>query len=338
MNLPALHGNWVDLVIILILLFYLGGGIGRGFVLSTINLGGFLLSFAVGLKLYSRVGDILIANFALSRGIANAAGFLICGLATELIISYLINLLYRKLYSAILDKLTKNKLQNFVMSLDRIAGFIPALGEAVLFTAFILTLLIALPVQGAIKKDILASKIGGPLVAKTQGIERQLNKIFGGAVNETLTFLTVNPNPSSEEKVDLGFTAQQVKVDESAEATMFFLVNQEREKAGVGKLSIDLRLREVSRSYGRDMLARGFFSHYNPEGHSPFDRLENAGIQFLAAGENLALAPNVFLAHTGLINSPGHRANILSADFGRVGIGVVDGGIYGEMFVQEFTN
>lgn len=338
MNLPALHGNWVDLIIILVLLFYLGGGIGRGFVLSTINLGGFLLSFASGLKFYSLVGDILIANFSLPRGIANAAGFLICGLATELIISFLINLFYRRLYSAIFDKLTAKKLQSFVQRLDQILGFIPALGEAVLFTAFILTLLITLPVQGAIKKDILASKIGGPLVARTQGIERQLNKIFGGAVNETLTFLTVNPNPSSEEKVDLGFTAEEVKIDESAEATMFLLINQEREKAGVGKLAIDLKLREVSRSHARDMLARGFFSHYNPEGLSPFDRLENANIQFLAAGENLALAPNVFLAHTGLMNSPGHKANILSPDFGKVGIGVIDGGIYGEMFVQEFTN
>jgi len=38
------------------------------------------------------------------------------------------------------------------------------------------------------------------------------------------------------------------------------------------------------------------------------------------------------------MNSPGHRANILGASFRRVGIGVIDGGVYGEMFVQEFTD
>jgi uncharacterized protein YkwD len=38
------------------------------------------------------------------------------------------------------------------------------------------------------------------------------------------------------------------------------------------------------------------------------------------------------------MNSPGHRANILSANFGRIGIGVIDGGIYGEIFCQEFKD
>ena len=66
--------------------------------------------------------------------------------------------------------------------------------------------------------------------------------------------------------------------------------------------------------------------------------MEKAGISYQAAGENLAYAPNVDVAHTGLMNSEGHRANILSADFGKVGIGVIDGGVYGKMFVQEFTD
>jgi uncharacterized protein YkwD len=86
------------------------------------------------------------------------------------------------------------------------------------------------------------------------------------------------------------------------------------------------------------MFERGYFSHYNPEGMSPFDRMEQAGIHFIAAGENLALAPNVTIAHQGLMDSPGHRANILSTDFGKVGIGVMDGGMFGRMFVQEFTD
>jgi uncharacterized protein YkwD len=86
------------------------------------------------------------------------------------------------------------------------------------------------------------------------------------------------------------------------------------------------------------MLARGYFSHYTPEGLSPFDRMTQAGIAYTSAGENLAFSPNVQLAMQGLMQSPGHRANILSKDYGKVGIGVIDGGIYGEMFVQEFTN
>ena len=85
-------------------------------------------------------------------------------------------------------------------------------------------------------------------------------------------------------------------------------------------------------------ISQGYFSHYNPEGESPFDRMEKAEINYLAAGENLALAPTVTLSHQGLMNSPGHKANILSPDYGKIGIGVIDGGIYGKMFVQEFTD
>lgn len=66
--------------------------------------------------------------------------------------------------------------------------------------------------------------------------------------------------------------------------------------------------------------------------------MENAGIKFVAAGENLALAPSTELAMEGLMNSPGHRANILSPQFGKIGIGAMQGGIYGLMFTQEFTD
>ncbi len=86
------------------------------------------------------------------------------------------------------------------------------------------------------------------------------------------------------------------------------------------------------------MFEKGYFSHENLEGKSPFDRMEAAGIIFKVAGENLAYAATVDLAHNGLMRSPGHRANILEVDFGTVGIGVIDGGIYGKMFTQNFTN
>ena len=66
--------------------------------------------------------------------------------------------------------------------------------------------------------------------------------------------------------------------------------------------------------------------------------MEKAGIKFGAAGENIAYASTLELAHNGLMRSPGHRANILSDDFKRIGIGVMDGGIYGKMFGQDFLD
>ena len=75
-----------------------------------------------------------------------------------------------------------------------------------------------------------------------------------------------------------------------------------------------------------------------PERLSPFDRMKKHKIRFLAAGENLALGQTLNICHRGLMNSPGHRANILNPAFGRVGIGILDGGIYGLMITQSFRN
>lgn len=338
MEIPALHGNWMDLAIIVVMLLYLWGGWSRGLILGILDLLGFVFSFFAALKFYPAAGSLLIANFSLPKGIANALGFLLCGFLVELFYSSFLHLLMGKVYSKIVAKMKEDKFLSFIFNFDKFLGFIPALGEGIIFTAFILTLLISLPIQGKIKKDIISSKIGGSLVSKTQGTERQLNSIFGQAVNETLTFLTINPNPFAGESVDLGFTQEKVTADQSAEASMFFLVNQEREKKGLKKLEISTALRDLARSYGKDMFAGGYFSHFSKEKLSPFDRMEKAGINYYAAGENLALAPNVFLAHHGLMSSPGHKANILSTEFGKIGIGVIDGGIYGQIYVQEFTN
>ena len=75
----------------------------------------------------------------------------------------------------------------------------------------------------------------------------------------------------------------------------------------------------------------------NPDGLDPFERMDRAGIDYTFAGENLAFAPTLEIAHSGLMNSPGHKANILKPEFNRLGVGCIDAGIRGRMFSQEFT-
>jgi uncharacterized protein YkwD len=173
-------------------------------------------------------------------------------------------------------------------------------------------------------------------VANTSQFESALNEIFGGALNETLNFLTVEPK--SNETIELHYTVANGSVDPKAEQQMFQLVNQQRIAQGLDPLVFDNALRDVARAHSNDMFKRGYFSHYTPEGLSPFDRMAKARITYQYAGENLALAPSTALAMQGLMNSPGHRANILSPNFHKIGIGVIDGGVYGEMYTQDFTN
>lgn len=120
------------------------------------------------------------------------------------------------------------------------------------------------------------------------------------------------------------------------EQRMLNLVNSERAKNGLSPLKPNLKLTEVARIKARDMIQNKYFSHTSPTYGSPFDMMRKFGISFRTAGENLAGAPTVDTAHKNLMNSPGHRANILNGSFKEVGIGVVDGGPYGKMFVQMF--
>lgn len=325
MNLPALHGNWVDLLIIVFLLFYAWEGFERGFLALLAEMGSFVLSFLAGLRFYPFAAKLLIDNFTLSRGVANALGFVLIVVGTEVVLGVVTTSLYRLIPPRWLSSWW-----------NRTLGFLPAVVDGLILVSFLLTALVGLPVSGAIKYNVLNSRLGSALVRQTRGLEKSLSQVFGGAIQETLNFLTVKTG--SRETVDLRFKTSELAVDAASEQTMLRLVNQARFGHGLGPLTMDVKLQQVARAHSRDMFVRGYFSHVDPDGHDPFDRMRAAGIQFETAGENLAYAPSVEIAHEGLMNSPGHRANILNPDFGKVGLGVIDGGVYGKMFTQEFTN
>ena len=119
---------------------------------------------------------------------------------------------------------------------------------------------------------------------------------------------------------------------------MLELINQARRQAGLPILTADPALRAVARQHGEEMFRQGYFSHYSPATGSPADRVRAAGIGFGVMGENLAYAPSLDIAHQGLMESPGHRANILSPSFHRLGIGVIRSDFRGKMYVQEFRD
>jgi uncharacterized protein YkwD len=92
----------------------------------------------------------------------------------------------------------------------------------------------------------------------------------------------------------------------------------------------------LARDYAQDMITRGYFSHYNPEGESPFDRMRRYGVSFRYAAENIGTNSNVTAAHRAFMNSAGHRANILGANYTEIGVGVRYGPGGVVYVVQEF--
>jgi len=324
--------NLLDIIIVLIVCFYVYEGYVLGFKLAVADLLSFIFSFIAALKFYGLVAKGLIMLFAMPLGFANALGFFLAAFIAEIVVS----MLFRKAL-AFLPVMNHHKQPGlFFTKVDHVAGMMPGMLSAFILLSFLLTIIVSLPSSPLIKHLVTGSLIGSKMVANTSLFENRLNDIFGGALHETLNFLTVEPQ--SDEIVNLRFKVANGTVDSQAEQEMFKLVNTERIRNGLHPLSFDTQLSEVARAHSKDMFVRGYFSHFTPDGLSPFDRMEKAGITYDHAGENLALAPSTDLAMQGLMNSPGHRANILSPDFGKIGIGVIDGGVYGKMYTQEFTN
>lgn len=122
----------------------------------------------------------------------------------------------------------------------------------------------------------------------------------------------------------------------AAEQKAVELMNADRRANGLSNLTVSSAVTAVARSHAQDMVDRSFFSHTNPDGKTFTDRLKAAGISYSAAGENIAMNQSVEAAETSLMNSSGHRANILNSNYTTVGIGVAydsKGNIY---VVQDF--
>jgi uncharacterized protein YkwD len=106
-----------------------------------------------------------------------------------------------------------------------------------------------------------------------------------------------------------------------ASRRIFWLVNNERSRYHLPALQEDALLEQVAWAHSEDMGKNKYFAHINQRGEDPNDRFHKAGGKGLV-GENIALDTSVEAAHQHLMNSPGHRANILDKNFTHLGVGV----------------
>lgn len=317
--------NWADLVIILSIAVFAVSGYFKGFLRQLGDFVILVISFLASIRFYHTAAAYISSTTSIPSYLSKIGAFFLIWIIFQFVLNLVFYFIYRRTPEPIKES-----------SLNRGLGALPGFLWGFVFVAIFLSLFVAFPVKSTYQEAVLNSKLGSYILSQSSVLEKQIGRVFGGAFNETLNFLTIKPK--SGETVDLGYKTKRVKPDPEAEEQMLVLVNKERTKRGLKPLLMDEKLRELARAHSRDMFARGYFAHNNPDGQDPFERMDAAGIKYMVAGENLALAPSVELAHTGLMNSPGHRANILTAEYGKVGIGCIDGGQYGKMFSQEFTN
>ncbi|WP_406863370.1 CAP domain-containing protein [Streptomyces sp. HUAS MG47] len=114
----------------------------------------------------------------------------------------------------------------------------------------------------------------------------------------------------------------QTARDVAAEAEVLRLVNAERAKVGCQAVSPSPSLGRLAGAFSADMANRAFFDHTDPDGDTPWDRADQAGVTGLG-GENIARGQaDAAAVMTAWMNSDGHRANILNCDYTRLGVGV----------------
>jgi uncharacterized YkwD family protein/spore coat assembly protein SafA len=125
--------------------------------------------------------------------------------------------------------------------------------------------------------------------------------------------------------------------EKNVEAQVVQLVNQERAKQGLSPLTHNWELSRVARTKSMDMRDRGYFSHTSPTYGSPFDMMKSFRINYRSAGENIAQGQSTPQAVVqAWMNSPGHRANILSTKYTQIGVGYASGGSGRHYWTQMF--
>lgn len=321
--------NWVDWAVLLILLGYILAGVHRGFLMGTLDLLGMVISLGAGILCYRQAAALILQVIEVPRAIAFLGAFLALVLLAQLLYSALLNLVFRASRPIL-------ALFGPLALVDKTLGAVPGAIKGLIFATLILLPFALFPLIPQMSAALERSTLGSRLVVTAVEAAPGLEALMGRELNEGLSFLTP---PQTEEGMQINFgVLGQLRPDPAAEEMMLALVNEERRKAGLKPLQMDEKLRQVAREHAQEMFHLGYFAHQSPVTGSPFDRMRRAGIPFAVAGENLAYAPNVQIAHEGLMNSPGHRANILRPEFRKVGIGIIKSEFRGSMFSQEFTN
>ena len=316
--------NWLDLVIVLIILWPVYLGVRRGFLAGILELAGIVISVVVPFFLYIPAGKLL-HKLHVAQVYSGALAFLIIWFITLNVYYLVARRIYRRVPRGVR-----------ISRINMAMGALPGLARGLIIAALLLAVAVSLPNPLVTSETVEKSAFAPPLIDATTGVVSYAADIFGEAVRAALGFITVEPK--SGERIDLPYKIQNPVVDPAAEEEMLRLVNRERVSRGLKPLVMSERLRRVARAHSVDMFQKGYFAHDTPDGVTPFQRMRRGEVRFYAAGENLALAPTVRIAHSGLMKSPGHRANILNPAFRRVGIGAVRGAPRGIMFTQDFAN
>jgi len=143
-----------------------------------------------------------------------------------------------------------------------------------------------------------------------------------------------------QQQQDQNQQAKESQQSDGFKKKVIDLTNQERKKNGLPALKGFGELSQVAQKKSQDMVNKGYFSHNSPTYGSPFEMMQNFGIDYKTAAENIAAgqdSPKEVVRKW--MQSAGHRKNILNKKVTHIGVGVAEGGEMGiywtQMFIQK---
>ena len=306
-------------------MFAIVSGVRAGFVATLYGLITWIVSLALAFAFLAGLAKALADMSGLGTPAARAVAFVLVLLVAEGVFALLGRVAVLPLVRAIHS-------DRRALFIDRVLGVVPSVLRALVVTAVGLAALVVLPVGNDVRNAIDGSRFGRALVAEVAAAQPYFGRLVG---TDSGALFVTKVDADQRQALDLPADLA-VEPDPQAEAQLVALVNEERAAVGLPALTLDPRLVPVARRHSEEMFKLRYFGHQSPVNGSPFDRLDAAGIKYSRAGENLAYAQSVAVAHRGLMQSEGHRANILRPEFTRIGIGVITAGPYGKMFTQMF--
>lgn len=318
--------TWLDLALVLVVIFGVISGVRRGFLRGALDLFTIIIALLSGALFYHQVASFLLRWVSLSHPLANLVAFAGVALAVQLAAWALIVLPISPFIETA-RHLTVSR------EVDALLGAVPGFAKGVAFAATLLLAATVLPLGSGFDTTLARSALAQRLLSETTSLTSGAETRIGFDLAD---FTSVTTSESEAPRKLPHAYQTGLTVSPQDEDEMLKLLNGERARVGLQPLAADSRLQAVARAHSEEMLKLGYFAHDSPVSGSPSDRLQAAGISFDVAGENLAYAPTVDIAHRGLMNSPGHRANILSPDYTRVGIGVIVAPNGERMFTEDF--
>ncbi|MFK2825523.1 CAP domain-containing protein [Bacillus sp. B190/17] len=199
-------------------------------------------------------------------------------------------------------------------------------------------------------KDTVLQSLGTPLSGMRKGLvflqfekdrdydvfdmdDSYVTVFYDKHENNTVTAIQIISKHLEQKKNDV-YTEGSKQLEEGFAYQLFDLTNAARVNHRLPILTWDDEVKETAKKHSIDMAAHHYFSHTNLQGQSPFDRMDKDHIFYTAAGENLAYGQfNSIFAHEGLMNSLGHRENILRPEYRFLGVGVA----FNEKFQPYYT-